>query len=318
MSTSAQRSLRAGTVLKDYRIEDVLGSGGFGITYRAHDLRLATTVAIKEFFPAQLAVRLEDQTVISRVDITDEKLFNWGLQKFQHEANSLAKIQHPNIVGVNYMFAANNTSYIVLDFIEGHTMRDWLKNLRRKPSQQELDALLFPLLDALSALHQKELLHRDLAPKNIMITKTHRPVLIDFGAARFFVAQHSQTVANMLTPGYAPCEQYSNKGQGPWTDIYALAATFYYGIAGVAPPDGLERVVEDKYQAASVMGAGNYDAAFLSFLDWGLRPMPKDRPQSIAQWRTAITWSTAKRTHGGSGQPEKSSQSGRAGWFRRK
>jgi serine/threonine protein kinase len=310
--SSAHQPLRSGTVLKDYKIEHVLGSGGFGITYRARELRLATAVAIKEFFPAQLAIRLDDQTVVSRVDLTNEKLFNWGLQKFQHEADSLAKIQHPSIVGVKYMFAANNTSYMVLDFIEGDTMRDWLKKLGRLPTQQELDAVLLPLLDALTALHTKELLHRDIAPKNIMIAKPFRPILIDFGAARLLVAQYSQTVANMLTPGYAPCEQYSNKGQGAWTDIYALAATLYFAIAGFTPPDGLERVVEDRYQPASAVGRSNYHPAFLSFIDWGLRPMPKDRPQSIAQWRTAITWPMSGQ------EPEAAPQPGRSGWLRRK
>lgn len=225
--------------------------------------------------------------------------------------NSLAKLQHPNIVGVNYMFQANNTSYMVLDFIEGKTMKDWLKHLNRSPDQGEIDALLFPLLDALAAMHAKNLLHRDVAPKNIMIAKPLRPILIDFGAARLLIAQYSQTVANMLTPGYAPCEQYSNKGQGPWTDIYALAATFYYAISGKAPPDSLERVVEDHCEAASVVGRGCYQPAFLDAIDWGLRPLPQARPQTVQQWLAKMTW--PRRTPPTGETPTKIS-----GWFRRK
>src|SRR5262249_7501233 len=157
--------------------------------YRARDVRLAAPVAIKEFFPSQLAIRLSDQTVASRTDLRDDdRLYSWGMEKFQHEADSLAKLQHPNIVGVNYMFRANNTSYMVLDYIEGTTMKDWLKQIKRLPTQQEIDALLFALLDALKAMHAKGLLHRDIAPKNIMIAKPFRPILIDFGAARLLIA----------------------------------------------------------------------------------------------------------------------------------
>lgn len=313
------RALMAGTILKDYRIEDVLGSGGFGITYRAHDRRLQSTVAIKEYFPSQIAIRQGDQTVASRSGDSDARLYEWGLDKFRHEADSLAKLQHPNIVGVHFMFEANNTSYMVLDFIEGFSMKAWLKQFNRRPNQQEIDTLFHPLLDALAALHEKGLLHRDVAPKNIMIAKSLRPVLIDFGAARLLIAHHSQTVANMLTPGYAPCEQYSNSGQGPWTDIYALAVTFYEAIYGSTPPEGLERILDDRYIPAATVGRGRYHPSFLEAIDWGLRPKPNERPQSIAEWRKAMTWlprgpgSGAPLPGGGPSQaPHKPS------WLRRK
>ena len=312
---SGPHTLRAGTVLNGYLIEGVLGSGGFGITYRARDLRLAAPVAIKEFFPSQLAIRLSDQTVSSRTGVSDDRLFSWGLDKFQHEADSLAKLQHPNIVGVNYMFHTNNTSYMVLDFIDGMTMKDWFKQIGRSPNQLEVDALLFPLLDALKAMHVKDLLHRDIAPKNIMIANPFRPILIDFGAARLLIAQYSQTVANMLTPGYAPCEQYSNKGQGPWTDIYALAATFYHAISGKPPPDSLERVVSDRCEAAQVIGHGRYHAAFLNAIDWGLRPLPQARPQSVSQWQGAMTWPQSTPSQGA---PATAGATKVTGWFRRK
>ncbi len=161
-------ALRKGTNLVDYDIEGVLGSGGFGITYRAHDRRLATTVAIKEYFPVQLATRLSDQTVSSRPDQNSQAYYSWGLEKFRHEADSLAKLHHPNIVSVRYLFEANNTSYMVLDFIDGGSFKDWLKQNSR-PSQQQLEGVLFPILGALDSVHAKGLLHRDIAPKNMML-----------------------------------------------------------------------------------------------------------------------------------------------------
>jgi len=135
---SNPHALRSGTVLMDYLIEDTLGSGGFGITYKARDRRLDSIVAIKEYFPQQLAVREGDQTVVSRTNGDNRGLYAWGLEKFRHEADSLAKLQHSSIVGVNYMFEANCTSYMVLDFVDGSNMKDWLRRIRRRPEQHEL------------------------------------------------------------------------------------------------------------------------------------------------------------------------------------
>jgi len=310
-------ALRNGTVLLDYQIDDILGSGGFGITYRARDRRLDTTVAIKEYFPIQLAVRRGDQTVASRTDGRNDSLYSWGLEKFRYEADSLAKLQHINIVGVNYMFEANNTSYMVLDFIDGGSMKDWLKKIKRPPDQRELDLLLYPMMSALEAMHDKGLLHRDIAPKNIMLAKPFNPVLIDFGAVRLQVAQHSQTVANMLTPGYAPCEQYSNKGQGPWTDIYALAATMYDAMTGSPPPDGIERIVEDRCKPLAQIARGRYRPQFLEALDWGLRPQPRERPQSIAEWRQMFGVDIEDTTHGAVNGQRPSRGAWFSGWFGR-
>ena len=309
----SQQELRSGTVLlHDYRIEDVLGSGGFGITYRARDKRLDTTVAIKEYFPRLLAYRRDDQTVISRNDgANGDNLYAWGRSKFRQEADSLAQLQHSNIVGVNHMFEANNTSYMVLDYIDGGSMKDWLKQIKRLPEQHELDALMAPLLSALNAMHGKGLLHRDIAPKNIMLAKPFKPVLIDFGAVRLLVAQHSQTVANMLTPGYAPCEQYSNRGQGPWTDVYALAATFYDAINGSPPVDATERLVEDSNKPAAVIGRGRYHPQFLAAIDWGLKPKPQDRPQTIEQWRQGMKWLDPSEVTG----PRPGARAHKPSWF---
>lgn len=282
-------SLATKTRLGEYIIENVLGSGGFGITYRAHDTRLDVSVALKEYFPASLAYRVGGVTVASRPDGVAGG-YQWGMDKFLHEATALARLQHPNIVGVRRLFKSNNTAYMVLDYIEGPNLKDWRKHLRRKLEQADLDKLLIPLLGALELVHRKELLHRDIAPKNVMIAPPFHPILIDFGAARQLVAQQSQTFAALLTPGYAPFEQYvaTGRNQGPWTDIYALSASVYELITGQLPPEAPERAVEDKYLPAMEAGKGRFRPEFLAAIDWGLRPMPKDRPQSVADWRLAF------------------------------
>lgn len=289
-------ALSAGTRISEYVIENVLGSGGFGITYRAHDTRLDTPVALKEYFPASMAFRMQGSTVGSRPDGVAGG-YQWGMEKFLHEATALAKLQHPHIVGVRRLMKAHNTAYMALDYIEGPSLKDWRKALRRKPDQAQMDQLLIPLLNALELVHRKGLLHRDIAPKNIMIAQPFMPILIDFGAARQLVAQHSQTFAALLTPGYAPFEQYvaTARNQGPWTDIYALGATVYELISGQLPPEAPERAMTDKCVPAMEIGKGSYRPEFLAAIDWSLRPLPKDRPQSVAEWRTAFARGPARR-----------------------
>jgi len=282
-------ALKEGTCVADFRVADVLGAGGFGITYRAHDLKLDRTIALKEYFPVSLALRVDGETVASRPDGV-EGGYTWGLEKFLQEANALAKLSHANIVGVNSFFYANCTAYMVLDFIEGPSLKQWLRALRRKPNSDEIDRLFAPLLDALDAIHRKGLLHRDIAPKNIMLAKPFTPLLIDFGAARELVAHRSQTFAALLTPGYAPFEQYmaSTGSQGPWTDLYSLGATFYEAITGAPPPDSPERTLDDRCVPIADIGRGRYRPELLDAIDWMLRPMPKDRPQSIADLRAFL------------------------------
>ena len=289
MGVANSNALREGTRVLDYQIGSVLGSGGFGITYQARDLELDSVVAIKEYFPAALAMRMADQTVASRPDGTQGG-FAWGLDKFIDEAIALAQMRHSNIVVVNDRFNGNGTAYMALEFVDGPTLKTWLHSIKRVPEQEELDLLLWPLLSALEAVHAKGLLHRDVAPKNIMIDRDFKPVLIDFGAARQLVAERSQTFAAVLTPGYAPLEQYvaSAHRQGPWTDIYSLAATFYEAIAGQPPPEAPARAQEDPCTPAVDLGRGRYRQDFLQALDWGLKPLSKDRPQSVAALRRAL------------------------------
>ena len=271
----------------DYRIERVLGAGGFGITYLATEIALARAVTIKEYFPSDFAARGSNLEATARSQGCAED-YRWGLDRFIDEAQTLAKFDHhPNIVRLHRYFKANNTAYMVLHFEEGQSLKAWLKGLGRAPRQKELDAILAPLLDALELVHRADFLHRDIAPDNIMLRKSGAPVLIDFGSARGEMAAHSKTVSALVKPGYSPYEQYSEKSsqQGPWTDIYALGATLYHAVTGKRPPDSPSRMVKDDYVPAREAALSSYRPTFLKAIDRALALNIEARPQSIAAWR---------------------------------
>jgi serine/threonine protein kinase len=273
----------------DYRIERVLGAGGFGITYLAEEVSLARAVAIKEYFPSDFASREGTTFVRSKSRSLDED-YQWGLERFIEEAQALARFDHSNIVKVYRYFRANNTGYMVLQHEPGDSFKGWLDNLGRAPEQEELDRILMPLLEALESIHERDFLHRDIAPDNIIIRPDGGPVLIDFGSARREVARHARTVSVLVKPGYSPFEQYAETGkrQGPWTDIYALAATLYHGVTGRRPSDAPSRMNHDDVAPAAAITYGNFRPSFLDSIDHGLALAVEDRPQSIAQWRAEL------------------------------
>ena len=280
-------ALPAGTELVgDFRVERVLGAGGFGMTYLAEEIALARKVTIKEYFPTDFAARLEGGVVAPR-DAENAKDYKWGLDRFIDEAQTLARFEHANIVKVHRYFRANDTAYMVLGFEEGLSLKAWLKSLGRAARQRELDAVVSPLLDALEVIHASDFLHRDIAPDNIIIRKDGSPVLIDFGSARGDIAKHSRTMSALVKPGYSPYEQYAENGvrQGPWTDIYALAATLYQVVCGKRPPDAPSRVVRDELVPAREAAVSAYRAGFLTAIDRALALDTTRRPQSIAAWR---------------------------------
>lgn len=282
-------ALPTGTIIDRYRIESVLAAGGFGITYRALHEGLGHVVAIKEHFPRQFAYR---ETTTSAIKPTDPETFTWALDRFFQEGQALAKCRHPNVVSVADVFRANDTAYMVLGFEEGRSFRSWLEELRRPPTQDELDALLVPLLSALEYVHSQGLLHRDIAPDNIMIRRDGTPCLIDFGAARQAVAERSQMMSAIVKSGYSPPEQYTRSGrsQGPWSDIYALGATLYRAVSGTTPQESTERQVDDDLRAVRdlVDGSARYRSKFLAGIDEALRLRYSERPQTIAAWRSVL------------------------------
>lgn len=275
----------------DYRIDRVLGAGGFGVTYLAHEMALARLVTIKEYFPADFAARVDGVEAAPRSQ-GSARDYQWGLDRFVEEAQTLAKFDHPNIVRVYRIFKANNTAYMVLHWEEGQSLKAWLKSLGRAPRQKELDRIVAPLLDALETIHKADFLHRDIAPDNIIIRKSGEPVLIDFGAARGDIAAHSKTktVSALVKPGYSPYEQYAetSRQQGPWTDIYAFAATLYHAITGKRPPDSPSRMLNDEFVPSAHAALSSYRSTFLEAIDRGLALAVDARPQSIAAWRGAL------------------------------
>lgn len=283
-------SLQSGTELVgDYRIDRILGAGGFGITYLAEELSLSRSVTIKEYFPSDFAARSDGSEAVPKSQNCFSD-YQWGLDRFIEEAQTLARFDHPNIVRVYRYFRANNTGYMVLHFEEGQSLKSWLKGLKRAPRQKELDAIVPNLLEALELIHQADFLHRDIAPDNIIIRKSGEPVLIDFGSARGEIASHSKTVSALVKPGYSPYEQYAETSskQGPWTDIYALAATLYHAVTGKRPPDAPSRMVVDEIRPAREAAVGAYRKNFLDAIDTALQLKIEARPRSVAAWRRKL------------------------------
>ena len=283
-------ALSTGTRLSErYVIESVIGAGGFGITYLARHQALGKPYAIKEHFPRQFAFR---DGVSATVRPSDAPTFRWTLDRFLQEGRSLARCRHPSIVGVADVFEAYGTAYMVLEFEDGSSLGRWLDLLDRPPTQDEIDGILMPLLDALAYLHSHDMLHRDIAPDNIMIRRDGKPCLIDFGAARQAIAERSQVMSAIVKAGYSPPEQYTTAGrsQGPWTDIYALAGTLYRALAGTRPAEATERQIEDELIpiAEAVEYPEDYRPEFLAAIDAGLRLRPSERPQSVATWHTML------------------------------
>jgi serine/threonine protein kinase len=281
--------LEDGFLLLDYRILKVLGSGGFGVTYLVRDENLKRLFAIKEYFPSEFSFR---SGVTVRPRERREADFAWGKERFLDEARTLACFDHSNIVKVVRIFDANSTSYMVQEYQSGRDLKQWAAGLDSPPTQTELDQLIAPLLDALSVVHRNEVLHRDISPDNIYIRDDGTPVLLDFGSARQAVAQRTETVSAMVKSGFSPVELYSTKGkgQGPWSDIYAFAATLYSLVTGSAPEQATERLVEDDYVALkqTAPGLGQYRQSFLTAIDWGLKLPQAQRPRSVEEWRPAL------------------------------
>jgi len=277
-----------------YRIDTVLGPGGFGVTYLARDMRFDRDVAIKEYFPAEFAYRDGSTTIRSSTRGGQQDFFDKGKRYFLDEARTLAKFRHEHIVRVINLFEQFNTAYMVLEFEEGQSLKAWLRAIGRRPTQSELDNILEPLLAALDVVHAKGMFHRDIAPDNVIIRPSGKPVLIDFGAARHLVREHSHTIGAIVKHGYSPPEQYTldTKLQGAWSDIYSLSATIYAAMTGQPPEEAAKRQLHDgvlpleETLEPAVLDA--YRPAFVKAIGAGLRLRPRDRPQNIAAFRAIL------------------------------
>lgn len=284
---SYRNALPLQSLLLEYRLEQVLGAGGFGITYLARDTNLDKAVAIKEYLPGELAMRAPDGNVVAQAT-QHEAGYRWGLDRFLLEARTLGKFSHPNIVRVLRYFEANATAYVVMEYERGDPLKTVLQ-LDPQPPEATLKAWLGPLLEGLGAVHATGFLHRDIKPDNIFIRADGKPVLIDFGAARQALSGETKSLTSILTPGYAPLEQYSGEGkQGPWTDLYAMGGVLFRAVADKNPPDAVTRIRGDSLGAGLAAARGKYSDGFLQAIEWALRLDEKLRPQSVEQWRPAI------------------------------
>lgn len=230
-----------------YIVGTVIGFGGFGITYKAWDSVLETVVAIKEYYPTGLAQRVpgNPQVIVYTGESKNEYMQN--LERFLDEAKNMARFSaNPNIVHVDAFFEENNTAYLVMEYLDGITLKSYLKSHSGRIEWKEAVNIADAVIDALRDMHKAEIIHRDISPDNIILCIDGRIKVIDFGAARFSDIDQERTRSIILKPGYAPPEQYQAKSkQGPWTDIYALAATIYRAITGVVPDESVNRVIED-------------------------------------------------------------------------
>ena len=281
-------ALPAGTVLNGrYIVGRVLGQGGFGVTYLALDTQLNARVAIKEFLPGEIATRIGTTVSVMSGDKTTD--FTYGAERFQEEARTLAKfIGHPNIAGVSSYFNENDTSYFVMDYIEGISFKSYIANQGGKVSVDEALNVMIPVLRALTAVHAEGFIHRDVTPDNIYISKDGNVKLLDFGSARYSIGDKSKSLDVVLKVGYAPKEQYIRRGrQGPYTDVYSCAACFYAALTGYLPPESLERMDHDELIPVSQAGIDIpewLDRAILK----GLAVQPEDRFQTAAEFLDAI------------------------------
>ena len=283
-------TLAPGRQLHGYRIEKVLGEGGFGIVYLAYDPALERHVAIKEYLPSSMASRAGDGLNVVLRPAAHAETFALALRSFVNEARLLARFEHPALVKVHQFWEENGTAYMVMPYYVGPTLKQVLAELGRLPTESEVLSWLLPLLDTLEVLHADNCFHRDIAPDNILIT-AKGPLLLDFGAARRVIGDLTHALTTVLKPGFAPIEQYGESpdmAQGPWTDIYALASVLYGAISGRRPVPSVERVIADRLRPLTQMAGDRFSHGFLAAIDLAMALRPEHRPQNIAEFRTRL------------------------------
>ena len=283
----SSKALPPGTIIREWRLEDVLGVGGFGIVYKGRGIYFGELVAIKEYFPSSIAERDAESTVVP-IGSDVEEVHALGLKKFVEEAKLLWNLstptRHPNIVSVRALFEVHGTAYMIMDFEDGVSLSKLLKEGRRF-NERSLWNIIKPVAEGLDRAHRVGVLHRDIKPPNILITDDNRPVLIDFGSARFEAAEATSTSVTFHTPPYAAVEQYvKTYPQGPWTDIYALAVVLYECVTGEKPPEVLERLHGGLGTPLADGHWPGFSKKFLQAIDRGMTIKPTERPQSLQEW----------------------------------
>jgi hypothetical protein len=291
MATQSNQPLPDGYQLNNYTIEKLLSSGGFSIVYLARDEN-GIPVAIKEYLPSALVIRSDGAEV--RIN-SDENLaiFRHGLKCFFEEGRSLATISHANIVRVENFFRANETVYMVMQYVRGRTLQFHIQRHRQEFTESFLRRMFTHLLNGLREVHANKLLHLDIKPANVYITMEGKPVLLDFGAARQALTSDAPKLRPMYTAGFAAPEQYRNQEQlGPWTDIYATGASMYMCIAGTHPQPANEREQDDQIESLRAYTRGAFSDDLLGIIDWCLKLDLNERPQSAFELQKALMGNT--------------------------
>ena len=268
-----------------YVIQKVLGQGGFGITYLGIDKLYGNKVAIKEYYPQKIAMRkAQYEDVVTVTSIEEKNNYNKGKKRFLDEAQVMARFnKNEGIVKILDFFEANNTAYIVMEYLEGITLKQYLGKYGVLQFRNLIEMML-PLLEALIEIHSQGLIHRDISPDNIMVQHNGKLKLMDFGAARDYTESGNKSLTVILKPGYAPPEQYQTHGvQGPWTDIYALCATIYKCLTGITPPDAIARVMDDKFKEPDQLD-GKLSPDIKKILWKGMNIFPEERYQDIGEF----------------------------------
>ena len=295
-----KQALPPGFRLGAYDMVRVLGVGGFGVTYLCEHAGLGVQVAVKEYLPNDIAVR--EGTEVYPKSTGDREGFEWGLSRFMDEARTLARFEHPNVVRVRDCFEANNTAYIVMDYEDGEPL-DALLQRHGTLTEEQLKRVLLPVVEGLRQVHAAGFLHRDIKPANIFVRRSDEsPVLLDFGSARQALGRRSRSMTAIASVGYSPPEQYESEGeQGAWTDIYALSALCYRAITGEPPMEATRRQSQmlrtqtDPLPKLAEVHREGYSPAFLEAVDWGLRLIETERPQSLDEWAQRLQQATTPR-----------------------
>ena len=284
MSKTKPAPLPPDTLIGGYRILRQVAAGGFGVVYLAQD-GTGQKVALKEYLPSALAVR-EAGELLPSVPPEKLSLYRLGLKSFFEEGRALAQISHPSVVSVLNFFRENETVYMVMNYLEGASLQEFIvtaRSLKRKKILREatVRSLFDEILRGLRIVHQHKMLHLDIKPANIFITDDNKPVLIDFGAAREVLNTEGNFVRPMYTPGFAAPEMYKrNSTMGPWTDIYAVGACMYSCMQGYPPHDAPQRQEKDRLALAMTRLRGLYSDNLIDVVQWCMSIDPLSRPQS--------------------------------------
>ena len=288
--------LKHGTILRgQYSVGKVLGkSGGFGTTYLGYHQTLQIKIAIKEYLPNELVYRDSDGLTIHVNDPLEADNFLQGINQFVNEARLLVKFNHPNIVRVIDFFEENGTAYLVMDYCQGVNLAEYMEQQGGLLSEQAVLSFIMPILEGLQELHNRGVLHRDIKPQNIYVSHDGRPILLDFGAAKQIVGEHSRSLTLMATPGFAAYEQYQVQGkQGPWTDIYSCAATIYYMLSKMVPPDAIGRMAQDTFIFPLDL-ENKISPEMRNAIVKGMALLPDDRVQNVQQFQQLLVNQTIK------------------------